>query len=312
MFFLCRRPRSFWIAALVLILSGGLLGGCASSNVPAPAPAVDEAQDTTWAVVPILPPAGQAEEVSWNRHRKMVDETAKMLSAYEQTFSVYGQSENKTGIPPDTLYESAGTDGKAPSFDDTVLSRIREKTGAKHLLLTRADQWYEADGDDLRFFVGISSDGIGGGIQIPIGNVGDGRDSRLVTSAMLVNASTEEVLWEGARFTGASSANSDLGRAAALGSRSLVVEMMTGRALPYSNFLFEKSSGDLLVYRYNKGSVIAESVRMARTEMIVEKKEGPTVRYPIHTVSTVKNTIQREVVFPSYKNPNFIRPGAQN
>ena len=242
----------------------------------------------------------------------MVDEITAMLSAYGQQFAVYGQSGEKTGVPPDTLYENPGTDGKALSFDDKVLRHIREKTGGEHLLLTRADQWYEPDGG-IQFFVGGSSEGIGGGVHIPIENIdGEEPESRLVTSAMLVSAGTEEVLWKGARFTGASSANSDLSRAAALGSRSLMVEMMTGRALPYSNFLFDESTGGLLVYRYNKGSVIATSVRMDRTEVIVEKKEGTTVRYPIHTVSKVKNTTERKVVFPSYKNPNFVRPEAQN
>jgi len=235
-----------------------------------------------------------------------------MLSAYEQGFTVYGKAEKGRGLPPDTLYEGSGTDGEVLSFDDGILRRIREKTGAEYLLLTRADQWYDPDEGGLRFFVGVSTEGIGAGVQIPIEGVGGGIESRPVTSVMLVSATTGEVLWEGARFTGASSANSDLSRASALGSRSLMVEMMTGRALPYSNFLFDESTGGLLVYRYSKGSVIATSVRMDRTEMIVEKKDGTTVRYPIHTVSKVKNTIQREVVFPSYKNPNFVRPGAQN
>lgn len=243
MFFLCQRPRSFWTAALVLVLSGGLLGGCVSSNPPVTASGVSNAQDTTWAVVPLWPPTDQVKSISVERHRKMVDELTTMLSAYEQEFAVYKQSDERAGLPPDTLYENSGTEGNAPSFSDEVVRDIRRETGAEYLLIMQANQWSDPSGDGLQFFAGVSSDGLGVGVEVPILSVGGELESRPVTSAILLDASTEEIVWEGARFTGVSSATTDLERAAILGSRSLVVEMMTGRALPYANFLFDESSG---------------------------------------------------------------------
>jgi hypothetical protein len=237
----------------------------------------------------------------------MVSEATAMLSAYEQSFTVYGKAGQRPGLSPDTLYRMARKGEEQRSFDEDVLRDIREETGAGYLFLARADRWDSSD-DKIRVFVGISS-----GTQLAgVGRrrIGGGNGARPITSAALVQSSTGEVLWQGARFTGNTDVNAEIERGAKLGIRSLLVEAVTGRALSYPNFLAE-DSGTLLVYRYGKGTVVATSARVERTAIVVQKEGGTTVRYPIHTVSRIKNTNRNKVVFPSHENPNVVRPDAQ-
>jgi hypothetical protein len=236
----------------------------------------------------------------------MVNEVTMMLSAYEQEFTVYEKTGERAGLSPDTLYRKAREGEKKRPFNDYFLRRIQKKTGTRYLFLVRADRWETSD-DKLRVFVGISSGTAPGRIGL---GIGDEEGARPITSASLIDASTKEILWQGARFSGNADVNAESERGAVLGARSLIVEALTGRALPYPNFLAE-DSGTLLVYRYDKETIVATSARVERTTVVVQKKEGKTVRYPIEAVSRIKNTNRNDVVFPSHKNPNFVRPDAR-
>jgi hypothetical protein len=79
----------------------------------------------------------------------------------------------------------------------------------------------------------------------------------------------------------------------------LVVEALTGRELKPRDFHVETSNA-VLVYRYGE-TVIGTAARIEGREVVVEKKDGTVARYPIHTVSQIKDTMQNQVIFPAPK-----------
>ena len=81
-----------------------------------------------------------------------------------------------------------------------------------------------------------------------------------------------------------------------LNARSLVVEALTGRTLKPRDFQVE-TPHSVLVYRYDE-TVIGTAARVEGRAVVVEKKDGTTARFPIHTVSKIKDTMQNQVIFP--------------
>lgn len=72
-----------------------------------------------------------------------------------------------------------------------------------------------------------------------------------------------------------------------------------GRKLKPRDFHVE-TPHSVLVYRYEE-TVIGTSARIEGREVVVEKKDGTVARYPIHTVSRIKDTMQNQVLFPAPK-----------
>lgn len=278
----------------LFVFAGCILIGCAS-NKPTPplSPTDSSAYDQAWTVVPVRPP--ELGEEGRQKHRRMIEEVRESLSTYDHPFTLYSTvDEGMAGVSSDTLYRSAPDDEEKRPLNEEALQRIQDRTGTRYLLLVRADRQDQPESDGLRPFVGLDPQG---GLMIGVTTAPE--PAQQVTSAALVDADTAEVLWSGSRVVYGGGPLSSFGapEVVRLNARSLVVEALTGRQLTPGDFHVE-TSHSVLVYRYEE-TIVGTSARVKGREVIVEKKDGTVARYPIHTVSQIKDTMQNQVLFPA-------------
>lgn len=288
-------------AVVPVILTGlYLLGGCAASKPPTPDPEVKPTLDTSWTLVPLRakgPATADQGVTSYHNHLASIIE--RELARRGQTAVLYrgdGGSDT-TGVRPDRLYRSTEGEESRP-LDYEALNKIARTTGTQYVLLVQAVRWDRslfADGGEA--FVGFSPTG---GLTVGLGT---GSTKGLSVNLALVDVSEERTVWQrGRRFTGMlESTVNPFGtdeRTIELYARSMILELTTGRELSPKSFTLE-TNNDVIAYRYGKPSVAGRSARVDEGEIIVEKQDGNTVRYPIETVSSIKSTTQNERIFPA-------------
>ena len=279
---------------LLCVVAAYVVGGCASNRPTPPTPPVTPSSvyEQTWTFVPVRPPAPDTN--ARQKHRRMIEEVRKSLSAYDHSFTVYSTVDGGlAGVSSDTLYRPAQDDEEKRPLNEAVLQRIQERGGSRYLFLVRADRQDEPASKGIRPFVALDPQG-----ALTIGVTTASDPAEQITSAALVNAKTAEVLWSGSRlvYGGGPLSRFEAPEVVGLNTRSLVVEALTGRTLKPSDFHVE-TPHSVLVYRYDE-TVIGTAARVEGRAVVVEKKDGPTARYPIHTVSKIKDTMQNQVIFP--------------
>ncbi len=285
-------PRSAFV--FLVVLAGGILSGCAANRATPPqSPASSSVYEQEWAFVPVRPP--ELKEEGRKKHRRMMEEVRGNLSDYNHPFTLYSTVDGgMAGVSSDTLYRAAQDDEEKRPLNEETLRRIQERTGTRILFLVRADRQDQPDSDGVRPFVALDPQG---GLLIGVTTAPE--PAQQVTSAALVDAETAEVLWSGSRvvYGGGPLSRSEAPEVVGLNARSLVVEALTGRELNPLDFQVE-TSNSVIVYRYEE-TVIGTSARIEGRDVVVEKKDGTVARYPIHTVSQIKDTMQNQVVFPA-------------
>ena len=279
---------------LLFVVAASVVGGCASNRPAPPTPpmASSPVYEQQWTLVPVRPSAPDTD--ARRKHQRMIEEVRESLSAYDQPFAVYSTVDGgMAGVSADTLYRPAQDDEKKRPLNEAVLQRIRDRGGSRYLFLVRADRQDEPESDGIRPFVALDPQG-----ALTIGVTTASDPAEQVTSAALVDANTAEVLWSGSRlvYGGGPLSRFDASEVVGLNTRSLVVEALTGRQLQPGDFHVE-TPHSVLVYRYDE-TVIGTATRIEGREVVVEKKDGTVARYPIHTVSKIKDTMQNQVIFP--------------
>jgi len=227
----------------------------------------------------------------------MIEEVRESLSDYDHPFTLYSTVDGgMAGVSADTLYRSAQDEEQKRPFNEEVLQQIRDQTGTRTLFLVRADRQDQPDTDGVRPFVALDPQG---GLLIGVTTASE--PAGQVTSAALVDAKTAEVLWSGSRvvYGGGLLSQVEAPEVVGLNARSVVVEVLTGRELTPLDFQVE-TSNSVIVYRYEE-TIIGTSARVEGRDVVVEKKDGTVARYPLHTVSQIKDTMQNQVIFPTPK-----------
>jgi hypothetical protein len=251
------------------------------------------AYEQEWTVVPVRPLELDAN--GRKQHRQMIEEVRESLSAYDHPFTLYSTVDGgMAGVSSDTLYRPAQDAEEKRPLSEDVLRRIQERGGSRYLFLVRADRQDQPESDGIRPFVALDPQG-----SITIGVTTASEPAEKVTSAALVDAKTAEVLWSSSRlvYGGNFLSRFETSEVVGLNTRSLVVEALTGRTLKPSDFHLN-TTHSVLVYRYEE-TVIGTAARIEGREVVVEKKDGTVARYPIHTVSKIKDTMQNQVLFPA-------------
>lgn len=297
-----RRVPGRLCAAVSVLLLGLYLGGCAAPESPTPAPKVKPALDAPWTLVPLQaegPATADQGVTSYHNHLASVAE--RELARLGQTAVLYrgdGGSDT-TGVRPDRLYRSAEGEESRP-LDYEALNETAHTTGTQYVLLAQAVRWDRSlFADGVEVSAGFSPTG---GLSIRLGT---GATKGLSVNLALIDVSEERTVWQkGRRFTGMlESTVNPFGtdeRTVKLYGRSMILELITGRELSPRSFTLE-TDDDVIVYRYGTSSVVGRSARVDGGDIVVEKQDGKTVRYPIETVSSIKSTTQNQRIFPATK-----------
>jgi len=283
--------RGFPIRYLGAVLAICLLGGCASSELPTPAPQVKNARGTPWTVVPlIVPDTTVSGYVRTSRHDTLRTKLSAVLTDAGQPNLMFSDPSSGGSLDLYHVYRGVSVDGRNKLVPDfAAVQSLRQIEDHRYVLAARATAWSRKTGRALKevsaytlallFTEAADSDAFSEPYNF---------DDGTAVVLDLIDTGTGEVIGRG-------TARTKQGVDAAV--RSAVLELLTGRTLAPQNFDVD-TADDVIVYRYEKPTLIGTAFRVVEMEAVVDLQEGEVKRLPLHTVQTVKSTTKNRIIFP--------------
>lgn len=288
------RSRPFSLVACVVVTI--LLAGCASSK-PTPDPGVEDARGENWVVVPLVVPdtvVSGRERIS--DHNAVVSTVSEFFPHADQPFQVGADTTERGAEAAMPLFDFYRVDSLSQEREDvalreSVLDSLRDRAGSRYVLAVQGVRWSSTTGRVVRDIgIAVVASAISLGVGFDYVLVPSGPSDGTIVVMELVDARTHE------RVTGgAVQSNEDQFDPTV---HALLFKLLTGRELTPSSFDVDVSD-DVLVYRYEKPTIVGTGFRVEGGEAVVEREDEGAVRIPVDEVKRVKSTLQNRFIFPA-------------
>lgn len=250
-----------------------------------------EARGKPWLVVPLsVPDTVVSGYERMSEHYTIAASMETLLGKADQPFQFGPDSAQALGVYE--FYDpSPGSDRLELDLRRPVVDSLHTATGHRYILAVQSVYWSKTNDRFLKE--------LGAGLVVGAVALGLGARHLILTATPSSGKSVVMELVDarnGESITGGAVRSED--DAFEPPAQALLLNLLTGRELTPSSFDVDVFD-DVIVYRYEKPSVVGTGFRVDGWEAVVERDDEADVRIPVESVKRVKSTTQNRFIFPA-------------